>query len=77
MNNLYHMNTIEHKGAKWHIYVTVDKDDPQYIDVWLQKDGLGIMDMVIGLKFEDGWRDYAAGPIMDFISSTEGDPRYE
>ena len=77
MNNLYHMNTINQNGVKWHIYVTVNKDDPEYIDIWLQKDGLGIMDMVIGLKYEDGWRDIAAAPIIDFINSTEGDPRYE
>lgn len=77
MSNLIYLNTIEQNGKKWHIYVQVDENNTDYIDVWLQKQGLCIIDMVIGVKHEEGWRDIAAGPIIDFINSTEGDPRYE
>lgn len=76
MDNLNYLTTVKQNGAKWHIYTTIDNDDPDYIDIWVQKDGFGIMDMVIGLKHEDGWKDIAAAPIIDFINSTEDDPRY-
>lgn len=75
--DLIYLNTIEQKGNKWLIYGQVNQQDPEYIDIWVQKEGLGVMDMVIGVECKDGWRDIVAGPIIDFINSTEGDPRYE
>ena len=75
--NLIYLNKIEQNNAKWYIYGKINEDDPSYVGIYVQKQGIGIIDMVIGVKFEEGWRDIAAGPIIDFINSTEGDPRYE
>ena len=69
-----YISTVKQNGAHWEIYTQrYDK----YIDVWVKKEGFGIMDMVIGLEYTEDWRDIAAGCIIDFINSTEGDPRYE
>ena len=75
--DLKYLTTIKHYGINWEIYTQQNEDDKNYIDIWVKKEGYGIMDFVIGLKNTDDWRDYAAAPIIDFINSTEGDPRYE
>ena len=69
--------TVKQNGASWDIYTQQNQDDAKYIDIWVNKQGLGIMDFVIGVINNDEWRDVSAGPIIDFIDATEGDPRYE
>ena len=79
MNNkdMKYITTVEQNGANWEIYTQQDKDDKKYIDIWVKREDLGIMDFVIGVINDDDWRDMSTGPIIDFINSTEGDPRYE
>ena len=73
-NDFKYITTVKQNGANWEIYTQMVGD---YIDVWVRKEGFGIMDMVIGVKYSDDWRDDTAGSIIYFINSTEGDPRYE
>ena len=75
--DLKYIATVKQNGANWEIYTQQDKDDKRYIDIWVKREDLGIMDFVIGVINDDEWRDMSAGPIIDFINSTEGDPRYE
>ena len=72
-----YITTVKQNGANWEIYTQQDKDDKKYIDIWVKRQDLGIMDFVIGVINDEEWRDISAGPIIDFINSTEGDPRYE
>lgn len=69
--------TVKQNGANWEIYTQQDKDDKKYIDIWVKRQDLGIMDFVIGVINDDEWRDMSAGPLIDFINSTESDQRYE
>lgn len=76
-NDLKYLTTIKQNGHNWNIYTQVNNKQGNYLNIWVQREDLGIMDFVIGVQYTDVWRDYAAGPIMEFIKSTEGDPRYE
>lgn len=69
-----YITTIKQNGAYWEVYT---QRFDNYIDVWIKKEGLGVMDMVVGVEYTEDWRDNVAGCIIDFINSTEGDPRYE
>lgn len=71
-----YITTINQKGYNWNIYTQLNNKQANYIDIWIQREDLGIMDFVIGV-INDEWRDMSAGPIIDFINTTEGDPRYE
>ena len=75
--DLKYIATVKQNGGNWEIYTQQDKDDKRYIDIWVKREDLGIMDFVIGVINDDEWRDMSAGPIIDFINNTEGDPRYE
>lgn len=77
VNSLLYTTTIKQNGHNWNIYTQVNNKQGNYIDIWIQREDLGIIDFVIGVQYTDEWRDYVTGPIIEFINTTEGDPRYE
>ena len=71
--DLKYNTTVKRNGAKWEIYT---QRENEFIDIWIKKEGYGIIEYVIGVDCTDDWRDVTAGAIMDAIDATEGDTRY-
>ena len=72
--DLKYISTVKRNGANWEIYTQRENG---FIDIWIKKQDYGIMDYVIGVPYDDDWRDVTAGCIMDAIDATKDDPRYE
>ena len=72
--DLKYISTVKRGGANWEIYTQRENG---FIDIWIKKEGYGLMDYVIGVFYTRNWRDVTAGCIMDAIDATKDDPRYE
>ena len=65
--DLRYIKTIKRKGAKWDIYY--QNEDKEYTDIWIRKQGYGLIDFVIGLKSGDDFLDVAGSCIADYIDN--------